>query len=106
MNLVNVYEYFLGRYIIYVIFIWFDRNCKYFKKSLLYDVDSVNGFCEEYSIFCGLVDKLKWLKYKNFVDWIIIENGCLNRIRCEYEWIMYCFCKIKFLFNLIFVWFL
>lgn len=51
MNLVNVYEYFLGRYIIYVIFIWFDRNCKYFKKSLLYDVDSVNGFCEEYIVF-------------------------------------------------------
>lgn len=56
MNLVNVYEYFLGRYIIYVIFIWFDRNCKYFIMSLLYDVDSVNGFCEEYSIKILLIE--------------------------------------------------
>lgn len=99
MNLVNAYEHFLGRYIIHATFIWFDRNCKYPKKSLLYDVDSVNGFREKHSIFCGLVDKSKWLKHKNFADRTIIENGCSNRTRCEHEWTMHCFCKTKLLFN-------
>lgn len=95
MNLVNAYEHFLGRYIIHATFIWFDRNCKYPKKSLLYDVDSVNGFREEHIAFF-----VAWsINQNNFADRTIIENGCSNRTKCEHEWTMHCFCKTKLLFN-------
>lgn len=61
MNLVNAYEYFwVDTLYMQHLFDLFDRNCKYPKKSLLDDVDRVNGFPEEHIAF--------------FVVWSINQN--------------------------------